>query len=73
MEITYQQSGWTCDVSTYLPEEGRPAYSQGSHNSASDRRTYNVFVTTWRTKAQGRKTPVSPTVRARYERGNDQK
>lgn len=49
-------------MAAYLPEEGRPAYSQGPHNSESDPRTYNVFAKTWRTRAQGRKTPVSPTV-----------
>jgi hypothetical protein len=73
--MIYQQSGWTCDTTAYLPEEGRPAYSQAPHNSVSDHRTYNVFAKTWRMRAQGRKTPVTPTVLILTicERGNDQK
>jgi hypothetical protein len=49
-------------MSTYLPAEAQLAYSQEPHNNAFDLRMYTVSAATWRTRAQGRKTPVNPTV-----------
>jgi hypothetical protein len=72
-DLSVIRTNGACDMSTYLPEEGQPAYGQGPHNSACDFQKYNVFAGTWRTRAQGRKTPVSPTICARWEKGNDQK
>jgi hypothetical protein len=67
MEIINNRQDQPCDVSTYLPEEGQLAYSQEPHNNAFDLQIYTVFAMTWRTRAQGRKTPVNPTVCARDE------